>query len=78
MIASLKNCDKWPLPAKLVHAARHIALPRDRALVSHGEKWMLRPDQFYALLTIMRGGSLVLALVFAGKILAYAAGLRHL
>jgi len=39
---------------------------------------MLRPDQLYALLTIMRGGSLVLALVFAGKILAYAAGLRHL
>jgi len=39
---------------------------------------MLKPDQFYALLTIMRGSSLALALVFAGKILAYAAGLRHL
>lgn len=39
---------------------------------------MLRPDQFYALLMIMRGGALVLALVFAGKILAYAAGTLHL
>jgi hypothetical protein len=39
---------------------------------------MLRPDQLHALLTLMRHGSLGLALVFAGKILAYAVGLHHL
>lgn len=34
---------------------------------------MLRPDQYYAILTIMRYGSLVLAMLFAGKIAVYAA-----
>ena len=31
---------------------------------------MLRPDQYYAILSIMRYGSLVLAMLFAGKIVA--------
>ena len=39
---------------------------------------MLRPEQFYALLTIMRGGSRCFALIFAGKIIAYGVGLRQL
>ncbi len=34
---------------------------------------MLRPDQYYAIMMIMRYGSLVLALLFASKIVAYAA-----
>jgi hypothetical protein len=38
---------------------------------------MMRPDQYYAILSIMRYGSLVLAMLFAGKIVAYAAGLHH-
>jgi hypothetical protein len=38
---------------------------------------MMRPDQYYAILTLMRYGSLVLAILFAGKIVAYAAGLHH-
>ncbi len=33
---------------------------------------MLRPDQFYAILSIMRFGSLALACVCASNILAYA------
>jgi hypothetical protein len=32
----------------------------------------MRPDQYYAIMTIMRYGSLVLALVFASKIAAFA------
>ncbi len=44
---------------------------------SQGVSWMLRPDQYYAILSIMRYGSLVLAMLFAGKIVAYAAGLHH-
>jgi hypothetical protein len=38
---------------------------------------MLRPDQLYAILQIMRYGSLVLALLFASKIVAYAAHTMH-
>jgi hypothetical protein len=34
---------------------------------------MLRPDQYYMILAIMRFGSLTLAIVFASKIVAYAA-----
>jgi hypothetical protein len=34
---------------------------------------MMRPDQYHALLTIMRYSSLVLALLCAGKIAAFAA-----
>ena len=38
---------------------------------------MMRPDQYWAILTVMRYGSLVLAMLFAGKIVAYAAGFHH-
>jgi hypothetical protein len=38
---------------------------------------MLRPDHYYAILQIMRYGSLVLALLFASKIVAYAAHIHH-
>ncbi len=33
---------------------------------------MISPDQYYAILSIMRYGSLALACVFASKIIAYA------
>jgi hypothetical protein len=34
---------------------------------------MLRPESYYALLSIMKYGSLALAIVFAGRIAAFAA-----
>jgi hypothetical protein len=33
---------------------------------------MLRPESYYALMSIMKYGSLALAIVFAGKIAAFA------
>jgi hypothetical protein len=33
---------------------------------------MMRPDHHYAIMSIMKYGSLVLALIFAGKIVAFA------
>jgi hypothetical protein len=34
---------------------------------------MLRPEPYYALMSIMKYGSLALAIVFAGRIAAFAA-----
>ena len=34
---------------------------------------MLRPESYYALMSIMKYGSLALAIFFAGKIAAFAA-----
>jgi hypothetical protein len=34
---------------------------------------MIRPDHYYAIMSIMKYGSLALAIVFAGKIAAFAA-----
>jgi hypothetical protein len=34
---------------------------------------MLRPESYYALMSMMKYGSLALAIVFAGKIAAFAA-----
>jgi hypothetical protein len=34
---------------------------------------MLRPESYYALMSIMKYGSLALAIVFAGRIVAFAA-----
>ena len=34
---------------------------------------MLRPELYYALMSIMKYGSLALAIVFAGRIAAFAA-----
>jgi hypothetical protein len=34
---------------------------------------MLRPESYYALMLIMKYGSLALAIVFAGRIAAFAA-----
>jgi hypothetical protein len=37
---------------------------------------MLRPESYYALMSMMKYGSLALAIVFAGKIAVFAA--RHM
>jgi hypothetical protein len=37
-----------------------------------GQQSMISPDQYYAIMNIMRYGSLALACVFASKIIAYA------
>jgi hypothetical protein len=34
---------------------------------------MMRPDHYFAIMSIMKYGSLVLAMLFAGKIVVYAA-----
>jgi hypothetical protein len=34
---------------------------------------MLRPESYYALMSVMKYGSLALAIVFAGRITAFAA-----
>jgi hypothetical protein len=34
---------------------------------------MLRPESYYALMSIMKYGSLALAIIFAGRIVAFAA-----
>ena len=68
--------------AEALHCSRHqrarqlnrATWPRQwRRPSSRGAARMLNPDHYHAILTIMRYGSLVLALLFASKIVAYAA-----
>jgi hypothetical protein len=80
-----KPCDKSTQTAKLVRSGPRVALhhaeaaerlgPRSTPATPFpsGASRMLRPDQYHAILSIMRYGSLVLSMLFAGKIVAYAA-----
>jgi hypothetical protein len=48
--------------------------PRAKAqLQKQGYEKMMKPDDYFAMMSIMKYGSLVFALVFAGKIAAYIA-----
>jgi hypothetical protein len=48
--------------------------PRAKAeLQQEGNEQMMKPDDYFAMISIMKYGSLVFAMVFAGKIAAYIA-----